>query len=362
MKRPTQLDVARIAGVSRATVSLVANGQVDGRVPISAETRARVLKAIEDLGYEPDARAQALRSGGTKILGLIVPDIRNPHFWDNVLGVEQAANSAGYNIMFTALGLQEQYSDLLLKDLLRQRVDGIILMGRYLDDKEKGQKTLVNLRRRLPIIEINDKLNPDHPIDAVIADYREATRDVMAHLISFGHRKIGLVYGVSLDTLGLDRLEPYYEAMHTTGLPVNPDWVVHTGPTIEEGYQAALQMLQMPDRPTAILSINDLLALGIMRAAADLGLQIPKDLSIVGFDDIFLDAYLTPRLTTVTKDAFDMGRTAVQVLVQRIEEPNRPRQVIEIKPRLIVRESTGPAPMLGQEPVSFHHIEIEEKR
>src|SRR5512138_2655774 len=117
MKRPTQLDVARIAGVSRATVSLVANGQVDGRVPISAETRARVLKAIEELGYEPDARAQALRSGDTKIIGLIVPDIRNPHFWDNVFGVEQEANRAGYNIMFTSMGLREEYDEALLKDL-----------------------------------------------------------------------------------------------------------------------------------------------------------------------------------------------------------------------------------------------------
>lgn len=345
MKRPTQLDVARIAGVSRATVSLVANGQMDGRVPISRETRERVLKAIEELGYEPDARAQALRSGDTKILGLIVPDIRNPHFWDNVLGVEQAANPAGYKIMFTSLGPQEQYDDEVLEDLLRQRVDGVILMGCYLAGGDKGHKTLAHLRRSLSVVELHDKLNPDHPIDAVIADYHDATREVMQHLLSLGHRKIGFVYGVPLEELGLDRLEPYYEMMQAAGITVCPDWVIHTGTKIEEGYQAARQLLELENRPTAILSINDLLAMGVMRAAADLNLQIPRDLSLVGFDDIFADNFLVPRLTTVTKDAIGMGRTAVELLIQRIAEPNRPRQVIEIKSRLILRESTGPAPV-----------------
>jgi len=347
MKRPTQLDVARIAGVSRATVSLVAHGQVDGRVPISAETRARVLKAIEELGYEPDARAQALRSGGTKIIGLIVPDIRNPHFWDNVLGVGQEAYGAGYNIMFTSLGRHVHYDDVLLKDLLRQRVDGLILMGTYHNTEESGNKILMHLRRRLPIVEITDKLNPDHPLDAVISDYRETTREVMAHLFSLGHRRIGLLYGVALEHLGLDRLETYNESMRAAGLAVNPGWVIHTGPKIEEGYQAALEMLRLPERPTAILAINDLLALGIMRAAADLGLQIPKDLSLVGYDDIFVDGYLVPRLTTVTKDAIGMGRTAVKLLIQRLEDPNCPRQVIEIQSQFILRESTGPAPVMG---------------
>lgn len=347
MKRPTQLDVARVAGVSRATVSLVANGQVDGRVPISQETRERVLKAIEELGYEPDARAQALRSGDTKIIGLIVPDIRNPHFWDNVLGVEQAAYNAGYNIMFTSMGLHEEYDEALLKDLLRQRVDGLILMGCYLDTGENGQETLARLRRRLSIVELNDRVNPDHPIDAVISDYREATREVMKHLLSLGHRRIGFIYGVPLDLLGLDRLEPFYEMMLAAGQTVCPEWVIHTGPTIEEGYQAALQLLRLENRPTAILAINDLQALGVMRAAADLGLQIPRDVSLVGYDDIFTDNYLVPRLTTVTKDAIGMGRIAVELLVRRIEEPNRPRQVIEIKSRFILRDSTGPAPVTG---------------
>jgi LacI family transcriptional regulator len=346
MKRPTQLDVARMAGVSRATVSLVANGQADGRVPISRETRERVLKAIDELGYEPDARAQAFRSGDTKIIGLIVPDIRNPHFWDHLLGVEQEAYGAGYNIMFTSLGLKEQYDNILLKDLLRQRVDGMILMGIYLDHGESGKKTLEHLNKRLSVVEITDKLNPENPIDTVFADYRDATCEVMAHLHSLGHRKIGFLYGVSTELLGNDRLEPFYESMQATGLPVSPDCVIHTGPTIEEGYQAALKMLQLPDRPTAILAINDLLALAVMRAAADLGLQIPRDLSLFGFDNIFADNYLVPRLSTVTKDAIGMGRTAVQMLIQRIEEPNRPRQVIEKKTRLILRESTGPAPVL----------------
>jgi LacI family transcriptional regulator len=130
--------------------------------------------------------------------------------------------------------------------------------------------------------------------------------------------------------------------MQDAGIEVCPDWVIHTGTELEEGYRAAQQLLELKNRPTAILSINDLLALGVMRAAADLNLRIPTDLSLVGYDDIFADNYLVPRLTTVTKDAIGMGRTAVQLLIQRIAEPNRPRQVIEKKPQFILRESTGP--------------------
>ena len=132
MKRPTQVDVARLAGVSRATVSYVVNGLTDGRVPISEETCQRVLDAVAELGYEPDARAQALRSGDTKTVGLIIPDIRNPHFWEYADGVEQEASASGYHILLSSTAPDNEYAEDIFKDLSRQRIDGLILMGSFI--------------------------------------------------------------------------------------------------------------------------------------------------------------------------------------------------------------------------------------
>lgn len=344
-KRPTQLDVARIAGVSRATVSYVLNGQADGKVPISPETRARVLQAIEELGYEPDAGAQALRSGSTKTIGLIMPDLRNPHFWGNADGVEQEARAAGYRLLFSSMDLNAQYGADVFKDLAGRRIDALILMGCLVDQSAAAQQVLKrSLRRGLPIVEITDRAEHEYVVDSVIADYRAATQEAMTHLLALGHRRIGLVYGVSQPEMALDRLEPYRESLRAAGLPVAPELVVNCGPAIEDGYHAARRLLALPARPTALLAINDLLAIGVLRAAGDLGLRVPADLSLVGFDDIPEAKYLVPRLTTASKDAVWMGREAVRLALGRIQAPNRPQQTVRIASQFVIRESTGPTP------------------
>ena len=345
MKRPTQVDVARLAGVSRATVSYVINGQADGRVPISKETRQRVLDAVLELGYEPDARAQALRSGDTKTIGLIIPDIHNPHFWENADGVEQEARASGYHLLLSSMDLSAEYGRDIFKNLSGRRIDGLILMGSFVDQSDEAQTTLARLlKRRLPIVEITDHFNVDYHVDSVVADYRTATMETMSHLLSLQHRRIGLIYGVATPELAVDRLQPYQDSLHTAGLQVEQELIVNCGPTIEDGYQAALQLLQPPKLPTAIIAINDLLAIGALRAAADLGLHIPADLSLVSYDDIPEAKYLIPRLTTVSKDATRLGREAVRLVLERIQDPSRPRQRIDVPAQFIIRESTGPAP------------------
>jgi LacI family transcriptional regulator len=346
MKRPTQNDVAKIAGVSRATVSLVVNGQTDGRVPISEETRQRVLEAINELGYEPDASARALRSGDTKTIGLVIPDVRNPHFWDNVCGVEQAAREAGYHLLLSSLGQQNQYGDDTFRDLLGQRIDGLVLMGSFIDQSDLAAKTLLLLRNRhLAIVEVSDRSARDHHVDSVVSDYKAATQEVIAYLFSLNHRRIGFIFGVDIPQPGMDRLVPYRESLKAASLPADEDLVIHCGPEIEDGYQAARQLLRLPQRPTAIIAINDLLAIGAARAAADAGLRIPEDLSLVGYDDIFASKYLVPRLTTVSKDAQAMGRAAVRLVLERIHDHNRPQHKVEFTAQVIIRESTGPAPV-----------------
>ncbi len=354
VKRPTQADVARLAGVSTATVSYVVNNLATGRVPISEETRQRVLEAIEALGYEPDARAQALRSGHTRTVGLILPDIHNPHFWQTADGVEQELRAAGYHLLLSTADLDPDHGKEIFKEMSRQRTDGLILMSAFIFQSEEAQKILTRLiKRRFPVVKIGE-----HPtIDCVVSDYEAATREAMAYLLSLQHRRIGFIYGVrppwvGPETInlpvdysgGLDRLLPYQECLQAAGLPVDPELVVTCGTTIEDGYQAALQLLRLPRRPTALLAINDLLAIGALRAANDLGLRVPADLSVVGYDDIPLASYVTPRLTTSSKDMVQLGREAVKLLLARIQDPDRPHQKIEVQARFIIRESTGPAP------------------
>ncbi|MBN1876739.1 MAG: LacI family DNA-binding transcriptional regulator [Anaerolineae bacterium] len=344
MKKPTQVDVARLAGVSTATVSYVVNGLTDGRVQISESTRQRVLDAVDELGYLPDARAQSLASGDTKTIGLIVPDIRNPHFWEHAEGVEQEARASGYRLLLSDIALNSEYAEDIFKDLSRRRIDGLILMGSFIDHSEEAQNLLTILRkRRLPIVEICDH-NVDYDVDFVVSDYRAATKEVMFYLLGLQHRRIGMIYGVAASVIAEDRLQPYLDSLQAVGMPVDQELIARCGPTIEDGYQAALQLLKLPARPTALIAINDLLAIGALRAAGDLNLSVPTDLSLVGFDDIHMAKYLTPRLTTVAKDAVSVGQHAVKQLIARIGEPDLPRQKISIPTYLIIRESTGPAP------------------
>lgn len=345
MKPPTQVDVARLAGVSRATVSYVVNGLTDGRVPISEDTRQRVLDAVAELGYVPDARAQSLRSGDTNTIGLIIPDIRNPHFWEHAEGVEQEARAAGYHLLLSDIALNSEYAEDIFKDLSRRRIDGLIIMGGFIDQSEEARDILtLLLKRRLPIVELIDH-NVDYEVDFVVSDYRAATQEVMSYLLSLQHRRIGMIYGVATPVLAEDRLQPYQDSLQAADLPVDQELIARCGPTIEDGYQAALQLLKLPARPTALIAINDLLAIGALRAAGDLGLHVPTDVSLVGYDDIHMAKYLVPRLTTVSKDSTRLGREAVKQLLARIADPDLPRQKMSLPPRLIIRESTGPAPV-----------------
>jgi LacI family transcriptional regulator len=337
MKRPTQKDVAHRAGVSRSTVSYVLNDQSDMKIAISDETRQRVMDAIAELGYEPDARAQSLRLGHTNIVGVIIPIIQNPFFWQILSGISEALQAAGYSLHLSHHPLDVQQEANTIRELTRQPVDGFILLAaaKYL------LPGLTDYLRRsgCPMVEITAaKAEFDH----VVHSYSSGTRALMAHLFELGHRRIGFVYGIAREVQGFDRLHIYREVMQEAGLPVEEHFEAHCGEKLEDAYQAAYTLLSRPDRPTALLVINDMLAIAVMRAAGDLGLTIPGDLSVAGFDDIPFSSYTMPRLTTVSGRAEDSGREAVRLLLRRFAEPDLPRQVTETDVELIVRESTGP--------------------
>ncbi|MBC7217136.1 MAG: LacI family DNA-binding transcriptional regulator [Candidatus Caldatribacterium sp.] len=344
VKRPTQADVARLAGVSRATVSYVINGLVSTRVPVSEATRRRVLEAARQLGYVPDANARALRLGNTKALGLIIPDIRNPHFWETVEGVWREARILGYHVLLSSMDLNAEYGKEVFEDLSHRRVDGLILMGSFVEQSKEAQEILRQLRKQhLPIVEISDHFREDH-VDQIVADYREATFEAMELLFSLGHRRIGLIYGVARPDLALDRLYPYRESLEAIGIGVDESLIVHCGPTMEDGYQATFLLMEQENPPTAIIAVNDILAMGALRALGDLHLSVPKDVSLVGYDDIPQAKYLVPRLTTASKDAVRIGQEAVRLLLKRIENPELPYEKVVFPSCLVVRESTGPVP------------------
>ena len=343
MKRPTQKDVARLAGVSRSTVSYVLNDQTQLKIPISDETRQRVMHAIAELGYEPDARAQSLIRGNTRSVGVIIPVIDNPYFWQMFSGISDALQEADYTLHLSRHPLGTQQESNTIRELTRHRVDGFILLAaaryllpRLIDDlRNSGQ----------PVVEITaTRAEFDH----VIHDYSSGTRALMNHLLELGHRKIGFIYGVVQEVEGFDRLSTYRRVLQEAGLSDNDVFEMHCGEKLEDAYRAASTLLSRPNRPTALLVINDMLAIAVTRAANDLGLAIPGDLSIASFDDIPFSSYTSPRLTTVSGRSEESGREAVRLLLKRFAEPDLPQQVTTANVELIVRESTGPVPLPEQ--------------
>ncbi|MBK8027654.1 MAG: LacI family DNA-binding transcriptional regulator [Chloroflexi bacterium] len=215
-KRPTQADVARAAGVSRATVSYVLNDQTDKRIPISAETRQRVMEAIAELGYEVDARAQALRSGETKTIGVLLPIYENPFFWQILLGIGAEAEASGYNVLLSHSVLTPEQQTHSIRELAEQRVDGLILMIGF---KEFSEPVVNQLRKSSrPIVEITGSISE---FDYVHQGYGEGTRALMTHLIELGHQRIGFVFGVTVESQGNDRLTAYRQTLEDARLPLD---------------------------------------------------------------------------------------------------------------------------------------------
>ncbi|MFN8371347.1 MAG: LacI family DNA-binding transcriptional regulator [Anaerolineae bacterium] len=336
MKRPTQKDVARKAGVSRSTVSYVLNDQTELKIPISEETRQRVLQAIADIGYEPDARAQSLRGGHAKIVGVIIPVIQNPFFWQTLTGISDALREAGYSLHLSHNPENAEQGANIVRELTRHRMDGFILLAAAGHMRPELAEYLQTAGQ--PVVEITATGAEG---DRVIHGYSSGTRALMNHLLELGHRRIGFVYGVTREVQGYDRLLPYRQMLQEAGLPT---YEAHCGDQMHDAYEAARSLLTQPDRPSALLVINDMLAIAVMRAASDLGLRVPGDLSVAGFDDISFSSYVVPSLTTVSGKAEDSGRAAVRLLLQRFAEPELAPQMLQAEVQLIVRESTGPVP------------------
>jgi LacI family transcriptional regulator len=330
--------VAALAGVSPTTVSHVIN---DTRY-VSSEVRLRVQQAMDELGYQPNALARSLRRGVTHTLGLILPDSSNPFFAEVAQSLEVEAFDQGYNVILCNAEGSPSKERLYLEVLQKRQVDGLILLTTGEDGGPLSQAP----RPDVPIVMLDRDL-PTADADVVLADNRLGAVLATAHLLQLGHRRIGCISGPSHITPSARRVSGYMDGLAEAGIPFDETLVVRGDFHPESGRAGAHTLLDRPDRPTAIFACNDLMAIGAVRGACELGLSVPADLSIAGFDDIQLASYITPSLTTVVQPKTEMARTAVRLLLERMAERSLPARRQVLLPTLVVRESSRACQLKG---------------
>jgi DNA-binding LacI/PurR family transcriptional regulator len=328
-------DVAAAAGVSVATVSRVLS-PASADVPMRKETRDKVERAIDELGYRPNDLARALLQHRTAAIGLVVPDISNPYYPPLVRGVEDAASSRGYRIVLCNTDRDPAKIAGYLDTLIKTRVDGIVVAGGGWADVPDRTAVLGNYRTGLVAIGRHVTAHPSVRIDNVAA-----SREAAGHLIGLGHRRIAFLGGPASSTTVQDRAQGYRDALKVAGL-AEPAALVRYGDFTEEsGYAATRDILDVSPPPTALLCANDRIALGAYAAAADAGRRVPADVSIVGFDDTPIARYVRPTLTTVAIPTYEMGSAAVRMLLAQLGGSTASE--IETMPtRLVVRDSAAP--------------------
>lgn len=330
--RVTMADVAREVGVSMMTVSRVVNDKGD----VSAETRQRVLAAIDRLGYRPSGIARGLATRRTGTLGLVVPDVANPFFAEIARGVEHVAYAEGYNVFLCNTDEDPERELDVLGSLEEKRVDGIVLCSSRL---ETADLQLV-VASHPAVALVNRRLSGGgDQVRTVLVDDVLGGRLATDHLLQRGHEAVGFLSGPEGSRSGRGRRAGYRATLLKHGVDPDPNWVHHCAPVAEAGREEALALLIHHPELTALLCYNDLVAVGVLRAASELGRVVPDDLAVVGFDDIPLAALVSPSLTTCRVARHELGVRAVRLLLQQIRGESTPQEAVVLAPELIIRDS-----------------------
>lgn len=336
-KRSTINDVAKMAGVSKATVSAVLNdtGTVRG------STRERVLEVMEHLNYRPSVAAAHTAGPKGRSIGLVIKEIDNPYYGEVVTGARAAALEAGYTLLVTSSEGDYEAERRAVELLQAKDVDGLILTP-VLDETADLSHLFELKRRNFPFVLLEQIRGV--PASLVDIDNVEASRKTVEYLIGQGHGRIAHFAGPAYSTHSQERVDGVRMACSASRIIFGEDDLVRAGAHAEDGYEAAMAFFRdrsAADRPTAVTCYNDLVALGVVRALIELGLSIPDDVSVVGFDDIHLLEYLPLRLTSVRTPKFRMGQIATQMLVRHIEAKEAlPPQKLTLEAELVVRDST----------------------
>ncbi len=328
-------DVARHARVSIATVSRTIN-----RVPtVDQQLADRVWRAIEELNYFPNTQARALVSGRTRLLGLLVSEITNPFFPELIEGFEEIAVAHGYEILIGSTNYDVSRMATCIRRMLERQVEGVAIMTFGIE-----QPLLEELSSRdIPMVFV-DAGPPGPLVRALTVDYHKGISEGVDHLAGLGHRSIAFISGPLRQGSAQARRSAFIQSLEEIGLTPRPDWLIEGNHTLEGGMRTTEHLLSLPERPTAIMCSNDMTAIGALRILARAGIKVPRDMSVIGFDDIHLAEFVYPPLSTVRMSRKDLARAAFESLRSAAEklETLQPRQWI-VPTRLIVRDSSGKA-------------------
>lgn len=324
-------DVAQRAGVSISTVSHVVNNSR----AVSEGARYRVLQAMDELGYKPNALARSLRRRQTNSIGLIVPDSTNPFFAEVARGIEDASFDQNYSVILCNsdgdLDKQAIYTDLLIG----RQVAGILFVAAGV-----STELVEDLhRRRVPLVVI-DREVPGVAVDTVLTNHYQGGFLATQHLIDLGHRRIACISAGSELSPSAERVTGYRDALKANGIAFDKSLVVRGDFQYESGYHATHKLLQRNSPPTAVFAINDLMAVGCIRAVTERGSHVPEQISVVGFDDVRLASFSNPPLTTIAQPKREIGELATEILFARIHDLDAPPRFERLETTLIVRRST----------------------
>jgi LacI family transcriptional regulator len=323
-------DVARRAGVAPITVSRVLNNSGY----FSPEIKARVDTAAAELNYVPNLLARSLRSHRTNTLALVLSDVTNP-FWTTVArGVEDAASGEGFTVFLCNSDENERKQAEYLAVLLRKRVDGILLVPA----RSTPEPVRAIQRQGIQVV-VMDRSVPGAQVDVVRGSSLEGAQLLMRHLLELGHRQIAVLSGPEQVSTARERVEGARQALVAAGLSPGSLSVLYHGYTVDSGYQMARQALALTPRPTAFFAANNFIAIGALQALRERHLRVPDDLSLVAFDDLPISWMAEPFLTVAAQPAYEMGRRATELLLQRIVDPTLPWQEVVLPMELIIRQS-----------------------
>jgi LacI family transcriptional regulator len=328
---PTLHDVAKLAGVSTMTVSRVVNGSP----AVTPETRARVEAALAETGYMPNMLARSLRSKRTDTIALLLPDMTNPFFTTLAHGVEAAARERGVTMILANSDENEDEEVRLIRVLLQRQVDGLLVVP------AGSGTTAVRLCRAQGVHLVCLDRRPEDPdVDVVRADSETGSVELGRLLVRLGHRHVAILTGPAVTMTAAARVTGFRRAvMEEAGLP-EPD-VIHTTYSIEGGHAAALEAMSAEPRPTALFGANNFIALGALRALRELGVRVPEDVALVAFDDLPEAMVISPFLTVSAQPAQEIGRRGVDLLLDRLNDPDRPFQEVVLPTELVIRKSSG---------------------
>lgn len=326
-------DVAQLAGVSVQTVSAVVNDKPG----ITDETRARVLAAIEQLGYRPYSVARSLRTRQTRTIALIVSDIANPVFATMASAAEDYAHSFGYSLMLHNTHGDVERETSYIQTATQRWVDGVLFVS------TGDQMTSLDAFQAagIPSVAI-DRIPEEYTGPSVTLDNVKAGRMATEHLLDLGHTRIAHIGGPKKLRLARERLVGCRQAIEDRGLPPSPCIPADGNWQCQDGYQVMQSILRSNSRPTAVFAANDRMAIGAMRSVYEAGLRVPDDISIIGLDDIEVAAFQIPPLTTIRQSFVELATLAVQLLLEILDEGEPAQTQIMIEPALVVRQSTAP--------------------